>query len=139
MSFETTSSNFDIGQSLGYFATNLPAGIGFDSASRTFSGMASSAGNFHVGVTALDSGCQQLGTNTTFNLLIQIVSPTLQIMRADADTIIVSWSPPSPGFVLQQNASLDPLGWTNAAGGGANPVTLPVIASSRFYRLQLGP
>jgi hypothetical protein len=49
--------------------------------------------------------------------------------------VVVSWSPATPGFVLQISESLEGASWTNAPSGASNPVTAPQTGRSRFYRL----
>ena len=65
-----------------------------------------------------------------------IVPPTLFIVRASPSTVTVSWSPASPGFVLQTNTSLNPLTWGSTASGSTNPVTLPIQPASVLFRLK---
>jgi len=63
------------------------------------------------------------------------VAPRLFI-QASGGFATISWTPITPGFVLQVNDSLSPLTWTDAPGGGANPVTLPLAGTARFFRLR---
>ncbi len=63
-------------------------------------------------------------------------APLLQINRAGPGLATISWSPASPGFVLQVNSTLAPSGWTNAPSTGTNPITVPVGEPMRFYRLR---
>ena len=72
-----------------------------------------------------------------FELFLSPVPPTLQIGPGSPRTVIVSWTPSTPGFMLQINSSHDPLTWTNAPRGGANPISLPVENSEQFFRLRL--
>lgn len=59
--------------------------------------------------------------------------PTLLIVASDG-SVTVSWSPNTPGFVLQE-ASNPEGSWTPSPTGSQNPVTLPATAESRFLRL----
>jgi hypothetical protein len=48
----------------------------------------------------------------------------------------ISWSPPTPGFVLQQSDSLMTPNWSEAPSGAANPTTVPATLPAKFYRLR---
>ena len=61
--------------------------------------------------------------------------PTLFIARSGANTII-SWTPGTPGFVLQGNGGLLSGGWADAPSGSTNPAVVPASASTSFYRLR---
>ena len=63
-------------------------------------------------------------------------APTLQIVPAAPGFATVSWTPPTPGFVLQEALSLSATNWSNSASGAANPVTVPATLPARFYRLN---
>ena len=63
-------------------------------------------------------------------------APTLQIVPAAPGFATVSWTPPTPGFVLQEAFSLPPANWINSASGATNPVTVPATLPARFYRLN---
>ncbi|NOS70172.1 MAG: hypothetical protein HOP33_09605 [Verrucomicrobia bacterium] len=58
-------------------------------------------------------------------------APTLTIVPATPGNATLSWSPSTPGFVLQQTWSLSPANWTNSPSGATNPITVP----AKFYRL----
>jgi len=62
-------------------------------------------------------------------------APTLQI-QGSGPNYTLSWSPSTPGFVLQMNTSLSPLSWTNAPSGPTNPASVPATPGSRFFRLR---
>jgi hypothetical protein len=62
-------------------------------------------------------------------------APTLTIVSAGPGQATISWSPSTPGFVLQQTALLSPPNWTNSPSGATNSVTIPVNLPIRFYRL----
>ena len=62
-------------------------------------------------------------------------APTLYIRNAAPGFATISWSPPAPGFHLQVSDSLSPPAWTDAPSGTNNPVTVPAVLPSRFYRL----
>lgn len=59
--------------------------------------------------------------------------PTLQIISAGS-AVTISWTPASPGFVLQESSDLDGI-WVNSGSGSQNPVTLPLTSVARFLRL----
>jgi hypothetical protein len=63
-------------------------------------------------------------------------APMLRIVRAGAGLATISWSPSTPGFVLQQSDSLTPPNWSDAPSGAANPATVPATLPSKFYRLR---
>jgi hypothetical protein len=63
------------------------------------------------------------------------IAPALTITPAAPGFATISWTPTSPGFVLQESVNL-PAGWTNSASGANNPVTVPTAQPVRFYRLN---
>lgn len=62
-------------------------------------------------------------------------APTLTIVPAASGNVTISWTPNTPGFVLQETAALVPSDWTNSPSGPANPVTLTTTFPAKFYRL----
>ena len=62
-------------------------------------------------------------------------APTLLIGPAAPGWATISWTPASPGFILQSSPTLTPPIWTNALSGATNPVVVPAVLSARFYRL----
>lgn len=62
------------------------------------------------------------------------VPPTLLVTYDGANTVL-SWTPASPGFVLQVSSSLSPAAWGPAPSGPTNPVSILPTDPSRFYRL----
>lgn len=62
-------------------------------------------------------------------------APTMTIVPATPGNAIISWSPNTAGYVLQQTALLNPASWTNSPSGAANPITVPANTAARFYRL----
>ena len=62
-------------------------------------------------------------------------APTLRIVRAAPGQATISWSPNTPGFVLQETLSLSPANWSNSPSGAANPVTVPATLPKKSYRL----
>jgi hypothetical protein len=67
---------------------------------------------------------------------VQVVgAPTLTIVPASPGHATISWSPNTPGFVLQETWSLAPANWTNSTSGSTNPITLPTTVPGKFFRL----
>jgi hypothetical protein len=62
-------------------------------------------------------------------------APTLKIVRASPGFATLSWTPNTPGFVLQEASSLSPANWTNSPSAVTNPVTVPAGSPVKFYRL----
>jgi hypothetical protein len=62
-------------------------------------------------------------------------APTLTIVPAAAGQATLSWTPDTPGFVMQETTSLSTTNWTNSASGTNNPVTVTVPGNTKFYRL----
>ena len=62
-------------------------------------------------------------------------APMLTIVPAMPGYATISWTPSTPGFVLQEALSLSPPHWTNAPSGATNPVTVPAPLPAKFYRL----
>ena len=63
-------------------------------------------------------------------------APTLTIVPFGPGQARISWTPNTPGFVLQETWVLSPANWTNSPSGAANPVTVPTSNPRRFYRLN---
>ena len=63
-------------------------------------------------------------------------APTLTIVPAAPGYATISWSPNTPGFVLQETVSLSPANWTNSVSGAANPITIPTTLPAKFYLLK---
>lgn len=63
-------------------------------------------------------------------------APTLLILPAGLGMATISWSPDTPGFVLQMNLRAeDAAGWSDVPGG-ANPTSVAIGGDKRFYRLR---
>ncbi|MSU59186.1 MAG: hypothetical protein EXS35_13640 [Pedosphaera sp.] len=63
-------------------------------------------------------------------------APTLTIAPATPGNATISWTPSTPGFVLQETWSLSPANWTNSPSGTTNPITVPATVPTKFYRLR---
>ena len=61
--------------------------------------------------------------------------PVLTISAATPGQATISWTPATPGFVLQESGSLAPASWINSASGTQNPVTIPTGNAASYYRL----
>ena len=62
-------------------------------------------------------------------------APTLTIVPAAPGQATISWTPNTPGFVLQETLSLSPTNWVNSASGTTNPIVVPATVPAKFYRL----
>ena len=62
-------------------------------------------------------------------------APFLTIAPATPGNATISWSPPVPGFVLQETLVLAPATWTNSVSGGTNSIVIPSTIPAKFYRL----
>ncbi|MEI7935600.1 MAG: hypothetical protein WCK27_02825 [Verrucomicrobiota bacterium] len=66
-------------------------------------------------------------------------TPRLTIKSSTPGYAIVSWSPATNGFVLQEKLSLGSTNWIDSTSGAANPVTVPAALPVKFYRLRKFP
>jgi hypothetical protein len=50
---------------------------------------------------------------------------------------MLSWTPSTSGFVLQETFSLSPANWVTSPSGATNPIPIAVPSSllTKFYRL----
>jgi hypothetical protein len=76
----------------------------------------------------------------TNSFTVFVVQPVLSIQLTQTNSVVISWSSPATGFVLQQNAALNTTNWVNNAGptnvvNGQNQVTVLPPAGTNFYRL----
>jgi hypothetical protein len=62
-------------------------------------------------------------------------APALTIAPATPGNAMISWTPSTPGFVLQETWVLSPANWTNSLSGAANPVVVPATLPTKFYRV----
>jgi hypothetical protein len=62
-------------------------------------------------------------------------APTLTIAKGAPGFALISWTPASTNWVLQERLSLTSGGWSNAVSGSTNPVTVPATVPVKFYRL----
>ena len=61
--------------------------------------------------------------------------PELSIAQSGVSQVTLSWTPPTPGFALQESLNLPALSWSNSPSGETNPITLPVTGQAKFFRL----
>lgn len=62
-------------------------------------------------------------------------APILTITLSTPGTAVISWTPVSTNWVLQERVSLISGGWSNAPSGPTNPVVVPATVPIKFYRL----
>jgi hypothetical protein len=65
----------------------------------------------------------------------EAIRPRLTALRSGPQEVTLSWTPPAPGFVLQESPALSPPAWTDSPSGDMNPAIVPVIPAGKFYRL----
>ena len=53
-------------------------------------------------------------------------APTLTIAPATPGNASISWTPNTPGFVLQETWVLSPANWTNSVSGATNPIIIQI-------------
>ena len=62
-------------------------------------------------------------------------APLLSMVSVSPGQATISWSPSTPGFVLQETWNLSSANWTNSVSGATNPVVVPAVVPAKFYRL----
>jgi len=63
-------------------------------------------------------------------------APLLTIVPFGPGQARISWTPNTPGFVLQENTNLNTANWVNSPSGASNPVTVPATLPVKSYRLR---
>jgi len=63
-------------------------------------------------------------------------APLLTIVPFGPGQARISWTPSTPGFVLQENTDLNTANWVNSPSGALNPVTVPATLPVKSYRLR---
>ncbi|MBI3882634.1 MAG: tandem-95 repeat protein, partial [Verrucomicrobia bacterium] len=103
-----TFTDVDAADTLTFTATNLPPGIAFTGATRTFSGTPTAAGTFTVTVTATDNGTNTLSASDDFDIVVSKVPLTVT-----AEDKVRGYNQANPpltfaitGFVLSDDASV---------------------------------
>ena len=92
-------------------------------------------GQSDAATTTLSGGNYTLQGGFWPGLIVTIPDegPTMLIQWSGGN-VIVSWSPDTPGYGLEQTDDLTTLIWTDAPDG--NPVPIPAGVAARFYRLK---
>lgn len=62
-------------------------------------------------------------------------APTLKIVPGTPGNAVISWTPPSTNWVLQENLNFGTTNWVNSASGSTNPIVVPATLPKKFYRL----
>lgn len=62
-------------------------------------------------------------------------APLLAIAPAAPGQATISWAPPTPGWVLQENLNLGTTNWVNSLSGATNPITVSAVPPQKFYRV----
>jgi hypothetical protein len=62
-------------------------------------------------------------------------TPTLTIVPATPGNATISWTPNTPGWILQETWVLSAANWTNSPSGSTNPVLVSATLPTKFYRL----
>jgi hypothetical protein len=93
-------------------------------------------GQADAGATMTNGQYSVTGGFWALPLAIQVSgAPTLTIVPATPGQALISWSPNTQGFVLQETVILSPTNWVNSASGSTNPVVVPATLPTKFYRL----
>ena len=122
----------------GSYFTDSAYNLGADP---VFSNLPHSASSLTLDFIIEGSGGQSLDDeswamdNLSVTLSGAPVPPTLTIAPTTPGQATISWSPPTPGFVLQESSDLLPAGWTNSFTGATNPVVVPLTLPHHFFRL----
>ena len=61
--------------------------------------------------------------------------PQLTITPSNATNAIVSWTPPTWGWRLQETPGLNPAAWSNSPIGELSPVSVSTTNNAKLYRL----
>jgi hypothetical protein len=113
--------------------TFIPTGSGNQWGTFSFDFVATSSSTAITIVgTGAGSGYQYLALD---NVSVVPRLPTLTITPTAPGQGTISWTPATPGYVLQEGLSLSPTSWTNSPSGATNPITVSVTLPMKFYRL----
>jgi hypothetical protein len=61
--------------------------------------------------------------------------PSVTLAPATTGHAVLSWSPATAGFVLQENFDLSTTNWVNSPSGATNPVSVSTLGPGKFYRV----
>lgn len=89
-------------------------------------------GTYYWSVQAVDEA--YLGGLFAQESVLVVNPPVLSIARSGTNAI-VSWQPAIAGWILQETSNLNPGNWTNSPSGSTNPVSIPAVEATKFYRL----
>jgi len=64
-------------------------------------------------------------------------APTLTIAKGAPGFALISWTPASTNWVLQERLSLHAGVWVNSPSGSTNPISVPAAGPIKFYRLTI--
>jgi hypothetical protein len=64
-----------------------------------------------------------------------VTLPTLAITQSSATNAIISWSPPTWGWHLEETPALNPAAWSASPSVELNPVSVDATNAAKFYRL----
>jgi hypothetical protein len=110
-----------------------PSGTGMQWTNLSFNFVATSASTL-ISIAGTSSGA---GVQSLFfdNVSVIINAPALTIVPAVAKQETISWTPATPGYVLQESTNLASGSWTDSPSGATNPITISASSPARFYRL----
>ena len=86
-----------------------------------------------------DGGVDLISANGGNNTL-SVLTNSSSVVTSTITGVVISWPPPSTGFVLQQNGNLASTNWTtNSAAittsNGTNNVSITPLTGNQFFRL----
>ncbi|MGN6555361.1 MAG: FG-GAP repeat domain-containing protein [Verrucomicrobiota bacterium] len=65
-----------------------------------------------------------------------VTIPQLTITSSDSTHAIVSWTPPTWGWFLEETPALNPAAWSASPSVELNPVSVSITNTSKLYRLS---
>ena len=92
--------------------------------------------NYRVPASGSDASAYLMEGFRAFTCALEPFSPTLVLRKSSPGFLTLVWTPPIPGFILQQTTSFDALNWTDAPSGSTNPVVVPIQGDTGFFRLH---
>jgi len=75
------------------------------------------------------------GKQNIVTLFTADVAPRLFIAVQPPNQRLISWTPESPGYVLQERTNLSIGAWSNSPSGSTNPAIVPANSPAKFFRL----
>ena len=111
-------------------------GVGVAVSGTTVIAGASAEDSAATGVNGDESDNVVFGSGAAYVFDLSLLTPPmLNIAPSGVSQVTLSWTPPTPGFALQESLSLSPVSWSNSPSGETNPITLPASGSTKFFRL----